>query len=83
MTWTHQLPADLYSGKISGAQRLPNGNTLICSGDPGVILEVTSEGDVVWRYDLAPVPGSAGANPSPGARDDIFRAYRYPVTALP
>ena len=31
-------------------QRLPNGNTLICSGAPGRLFEVTREGRVVWDY---------------------------------
>jgi outer membrane protein assembly factor BamB len=40
---------DLYSGKVSGAVRLPNGNTLITEGDFGV-WEVTHEGEVVWKF---------------------------------
>ena len=83
LTWSYQLPAELYSGKISGAQRLPNGNTLICSGDPGVILEVSPAGHVVWRFTLTPVDDDP-QNPLPAnARNDIFRAYRYPPSLVP
>jgi len=39
-----------YSMLISGAQRLPNGNTLVCSGTQGLLFEVTSEGEIVWQY---------------------------------
>src|SRR5262249_27499714 len=56
---------DFYSFFISGAQRLPNGNTLICSGANGTLLEVTVEKDVVWKY-LNPVkagPGGPGGPP--------------------
>lgn len=35
---------------ISGAQRLGNGNTLICEGLWGRIFEVTREGAIVWEY---------------------------------
>ena len=35
---------------ISGAQRLPNGNTLICSGINGTVFEVTPEKEMVWKY---------------------------------
>ena len=42
--WTYTTPA-LYSGIQSSAQRLPNGNTLICSADQSWIFEV--EGTVV------------------------------------
>jgi hypothetical protein len=39
-----------YSSFISGAQRLPNGNTLICAGPEGRLLEVTRAGRIVWDY---------------------------------
>jgi hypothetical protein len=42
--------AGFYSPFISGATRLPNGNTLICSGAQGRFLEVTPDGSVVWDY---------------------------------
>jgi hypothetical protein len=34
----------------SSVQRLPNGNTLICSDTEGHIIEVTPTGDAVWEY---------------------------------
>jgi hypothetical protein len=42
-TWSYAAPkrTDFYAPFISGAQRLPNGNTLICSGTNGTIFEVT------------------------------------------
>lgn len=36
-------------GRISGADRLLNGNTLICEGDFG-FWEVTPNGEVAWKY---------------------------------
>ena len=44
---------DFWSPVGSGAQRLPNGNTLICAmnwSEPGRLFEVTPEGDIVWEY---------------------------------
>ena len=38
------------SSFISGAQRLPNGNTLICSGADGRLFEVSPKGEIVWEY---------------------------------
>lgn len=35
---------------ISGAHRLPNGNTFIDSGARGRLFEVTPEGEIVWDY---------------------------------
>jgi len=34
----------------SSVQRLPNGNTLICSDTEGHVIEVTPAGDAVWEY---------------------------------
>jgi hypothetical protein len=70
--WTYVAPkrSDLYAMILSGAQRLPNGNTLICSGSTGLLLEVTAEKEVVWKYITPPPGGLAG-----GAA--LFRAYRY------
>jgi len=42
---------------ISGAQKLPNGNMLICSGDDGTFLEVTRDKQLVWLYfNIYPLP---------------------------
>lgn len=63
-----------FSPHISGVQRMPGGNTLICEGAFGRIFEVTPEGDIVWEY----------INPRHIDRDGlrhnwVFRAYRYSV----
>jgi hypothetical protein len=73
-TWTYSAanPTDFYSVNISGAQRLPNGNTLICAGAPGIIFEVTPQNRVVWQYNVPAFGGRGGAN----ARN-VFRAYRF------
>jgi Arylsulfotransferase (ASST) len=39
-----------YSPIISSAQRLPNGNTLICEGQPGNFIEVDENCQVQWTY---------------------------------
>jgi hypothetical protein len=50
--WSYTAPTkkDFYSWFISGAQRLPNGNTLINAGALGVVFEVTPEGETVWKF---------------------------------
>ncbi len=64
---------DFYSPACSGAQRLPNGNTLICETMKGRIFEITPEGEIVWEY-VCPF-----FNPLPnwGKVNWVFRAYRY------
>jgi hypothetical protein len=56
--WSYSAPkrTDFYSSFISGAHRLPNGNTFICSGANGTLFEVTAEKEIVWKY-LNPVLG--------------------------
>jgi hypothetical protein len=50
--WTYVAPkrTDFFAPLISGAQRLANGNTLICSGTNGTVFEVTPQGETVWKY---------------------------------
>ena len=52
IVWQYQdSPAyNFFSAYISGARRLPNGNTLITEGMFGRMFQVTPEGQVVWEY---------------------------------
>jgi hypothetical protein len=63
--WSYTAPNsnDFFSWFISGAQRLPNGNTLINSGAVGVVFEVTPEKEVVWKFAN---PFKRTANPPAG-----------------
>jgi hypothetical protein len=84
-TWTYVAspPESFFSSNISGAQRLANGNTLICSGASGRLFEVTDTGEILWEY-VNPITsrGSTrqGAEPGDGALgpgNNVFRTYRY------
>ena len=59
-----------FSWFISGAQRLPNGNTLVNHGADSRMREVTPDGDIVWEYQYD--DGADGPHMT-------FRAYRYPL----
>ena len=74
IVWKYQEKREyeFFSPRISNAQRLPNGNTLICEGDFGRLFEVTSDGELVWEY----VNPYFGAAPN-GLNNRVFRAYRY------
>jgi Arylsulfotransferase (ASST) len=75
LVWSYTNPR-FYSSNISGAQRLPNGDTLITAGTGGRLFEVTAEGDIVWEYVY---PDLSGAQ-SPSA---VYRSYRFPYDWLP
>ena len=49
-TYTAETPMDFYAPLFSGAQRLPNGNTLIADGPAGTIFQVTPDGRIAWNY---------------------------------
>jgi len=68
------------SARVSGAQRLENGNTLICEGKEGRIIEVTPEGDIVWEY-ISPYTG--GEADAWLLNRSVYRAYRIPASWLP
>ncbi|MEW6199555.1 MAG: aryl-sulfate sulfotransferase [Planctomycetota bacterium] len=48
--WSYKDPSWLYAWHLSGAYRLPNGNTIAVEGDSGHVFEVTHAGAVVWEY---------------------------------
>jgi len=89
LTWTYVAnpPASIYAQDISGAQRLQNGNTLIDDGPLGTFIEVTSDGDIVWKY-INPTTNTGPLTQGDSIPHDsihpdetmnsVFRLYRYP-----
>jgi len=65
-------PESFFSGHISGADRQPNGNVLICEGAGGRLFEVTRRGEIVWEW-ISPFSTSTMGR----VRAWVFRAYRY------
>jgi hypothetical protein len=66
--YTADNPFDFFSKRTSGAQRLPNGNTLICHSSKGTFFEVTHDKETVWEY-INPYP-----NPN---RNSVFKINYY------
>jgi hypothetical protein len=81
-------PTDWYSWHISGAERLPNGNTFVCDGPAGRFFEITADGETVWEYwnpfqrpDVTTRLGEQTLYDDRGGRDTdhaVYRAVRYP-----
>lgn len=70
--YTAPNPTDFYASGQSGAQRLPNGNTLICSAN-GVFFEITYDKNIVWIYfNLFPIKFI-------GWNNLVFKINRYPL----
>lgn len=75
LVWSYTAP-NFFSTNISGAQRLPNGNTQITEGAPGRVFEVTPEKEIVWEFMNPPGESVRRGNA-------VFRAYRLPYAWLP
>lgn len=71
------IPKNFYSSIISGAERMPNGNTLICSGVQGLFFEVTPSGKTVWKY-KNPLLGNTVRTDGVNANNAVFRCTFYP-----
>ena len=75
IVWEYRAnpPGDLFTFVCGSAQRLPNGNTVMCETCMGRFLEVTPQKEVVWEY----------VNPFYfnhfvyGRNNMAFRVYRY------
>ena len=97
IVWEYRAPNKdrFFAQRISGVQRLPNGNTLICSGPSGTFFEVDPHGKEVWRFESsfgvqsrgAPLPPNlrkekvhSGSRPIPFDDAAIFKARWYPKT---
>lgn len=76
VVWSYMPGGNFFSSTMGGAQRLPNGNTLITEANAGYAMEVTRAGRIVWEY----------ANPEvtpDGLRRAIPRMVRYQKDDLP
>lgn len=67
VVWSYS--SNFYSSRISGAQRLDSGNTLICSGVEGRFIEVTNLGDEVWDFTPEVI--------NPNKPSEIFKIRKY------
>ena len=69
-SYTGDPPTSFFCNGISGAQRLEDGNTLICAGSGGDFFEVTAAGTIVWTY----------TNPYPNPlTNNVFKLVYIPL----
>lgn len=81
--WSYKdsVPTNFYSPFVSGAQRLPNGNTLVCSGNQGRFFEIGDKNTIVWQY-INPVSGldQILTDGETATSNEVFRAVYYSDT---
>ena len=84
--WVYEAktPKDWFAPFISGAHRLENGHTVICSGPDGRFFEIDRQRTIHWEY-KNPYSGdvrlSDGTPPQPGLDNRPFATFR--VTKIP
>jgi len=71
LTWQYKNPNQntFFAVNLGSAQRLPNGNTLICDGPAGHFFEITPKNETIWSF----------LNHEPTDIDNqVFTIHRYP-----
>jgi hypothetical protein len=77
-TYADPTPVNFYSGIMGGAQRLANGNTLICESTKGHFFEVDTANNIVWDY-VNPVNNSGIITQGDAANgNNSYRSVFYP-----
>lgn len=81
IVWSYQSQNShgFFSHIGSSAQRLPNGNTFICSDTEGHFFEITADGKLAWEY-INPVTREGAVKVLGDVlpmTNSVFRAYRY------
>ncbi len=81
LDWSYQdstTLTDFFSRIMSSAQRLPNGNTLICDSDSGYLFEIDNLKNKVWEY-INPQRnnGEVLAQGDTPLGNLTFRAFKY------
>lgn len=79
-SYTDSLLTTFYSSSISGAERLTNGNTLICEGTTGVFFEVTPDKKTVWKYKNPVLEAGTATQGTMINGNPVFRCEFYPLT---
>jgi hypothetical protein len=80
-TWSYtaEKKTDFFAMLISGAQRLSNGNTLICSGPNSTVFEVTPKNQTVWKF----VASTRGMFGGPGPSGPNSFSFTPPGQIMP
>jgi hypothetical protein len=76
--YTDSIKTKFYSQIISGAEMLPNGNVLICSGVQGRLFEVTANKKLVWQFRNPVNATTIQTDGQVAGNNSVFRCSFYP-----
>jgi len=75
-SWMYE-GSNIYSGRLSSAQQLPNGNVLICPGTQGKMIELNVDGNILWEF-VNPVGNGGPVNQGEvPVNSNVFKCMRY------
>lgn len=69
---------EIYSRIMSGTHSLSSGNFIVCSGIDGQFYEITTDGEVVWKY-VNPVLSQPIPQFSETSVNFVFNIKKYPI----
>ena len=76
-TYSSEDSSSFFSPRFGSAQRLSNGNTLICASDSGLFFEISSAFEVVWKY-INPISRDGILfQGDPAINNTVARCIRY------
>lgn len=75
-SYTNSDPAYFNSTILSSAERLPNGNTLICDGNSGFFFEINSDDTVVWEYVNPDTSNGIASQGTVPTQNNVFRVKK-------
>jgi formylglycine-generating enzyme required for sulfatase activity len=87
--YTNNPATNFFGADIGGAEREPNGDTLICFGIRGTLFEVTSNLQTVWQYvnpvtqtpltqgTTVPFDPNSNTNFPLQTLNEVFKVHRY------
>ena len=75
--WSYEAEdrSTFFAPFVSGAHRLENGHTFVCSGPQGRFFELTPDGRIVWEY-RNPFRGEVEQWDPPGTENLYYAAFR-------
>ena len=77
------IKSEFFSPTKGSAQRLANGNTLICNADHGHVFEVAQDGEVVWEWWSPIVEDRSFLRPFQRASEPPYRTVIYRMLRIP
>ena len=79
-SYADPVPTNFFSGLISGAFKMENGNVFITSGQTGLLFEVDSMGNKLWAYqNPITTNGPLTQGDTSISTTGVFKAVFYPL----